>query len=91
MGPSTEPEDVLQAAVAGVRTVAAAIAVLPREQRDRALEAAERTYTQTVLDLDYPADAARSWVSAMMHRLRADVQEVGEADGADHTPGDATP
>jgi hypothetical protein len=90
MDPSGEQEDVLQAAVAGVRKVAAAIAALPREDRERAFEAAERAYAQTVRDLDYPEDAARSWVSAMMHRLRADVQEVAEA-GTDHSPGDATP
>jgi hypothetical protein len=90
MDKSSEQEDVLQAAVAGVRTVAAAIAALPGEDRERAFEAAERAYAQTVRELDYPEDAAHSWVSAMMHRLRADVQEVGEA-GADHSPGDATP
>ena len=80
----------LQAAVAGVRRVAAAIAALPREDQERAFQAAERAYTQTVRDLDYPEDAAHSWVAAMMHRLRADVQKVGEG-GADHTPGDGTP
>jgi hypothetical protein len=85
----SEHEDMLKAAVAGVRRVAAAIAALPREDHERAFEAAERAYAETVRDLDYPEDAAHSWVSAMMHRLRADVQEFGEGD-ADHTPGDAT-
>ena len=78
----SEHEDVLNAAVAGVRKVAAAIAALPRKDQERAFEAAERAYAQTVRDLDYPEDAAHSWVSAMMHRLRADVQEIGET-GAD--------
>ncbi|MFZ1188650.1 MAG: hypothetical protein WAO16_06620 [Pseudolabrys sp.] len=32
-------------------------------------------------DLEYSDDVARSWVSAMMHRLRADVKEVGGGDG----------
>jgi Mg/Co/Ni transporter MgtE len=77
-------EAILKAAVDGVRRVAEAIAALPQGQQERAFEAAEQTYQQTVRDLGYPEDVAGSWVSHMMYRLRADVEEInkGSADGA---------
>jgi hypothetical protein len=80
-----EREAILQAAIAGVRRVAVAIAALPQGHQERAFEAAERTYQQTMHDLGYPEDAARSWVSAMMYRLRADVDDIAKsgAGGAD--------
>jgi hypothetical protein len=80
MDSTGEPEDILEAAVAGVRKVAAAIAAVPEEHRERAFEAAERSYQQTIRDLGYPEDAARSWVSAMMYRLHADVKEISKGD-----------
>ena len=81
MDKAAEREEILQAAIAGVRRVAQAIAALPEGDQERAFAAAKRTYEQTVRDLEYSDDVARSWVSAMMHRLRADVKEVGGGDG----------
>jgi hypothetical protein len=81
MDKAAEREEILQSAIAGVRRVAQAIAALPEGDQERAFAAAKRSYEQTVRDLEYSDDVARSWVSAMMHRLRADVKEVGGGDG----------
>ena len=77
-------EAILKAAIDGVRRVAEAIAALPQEHQERAFEAVKQTYLRTVRDLGYAEDDARSWVSHMMYRLRADVEEINEggADGA---------
>lgn len=72
------PEDnaVLQAAIDGVPRVAAAIAELPDDSRQRAIEAAEQSYRKTLQELEYPEDAADSWVAAVMYRLTAEVQKI---------------
>jgi hypothetical protein len=70
-----ECDDILQSAIDGVQRVAVAIASLSEEHREQAFEAAEHSYRQTVRDLGYSEDAAASWVSALMSRLRADVEE----------------
>ena len=39
------------------------------------LEAAERSYCQTALDLGYGEAQAESWAAALMFRLRAEVEK----------------
>ncbi len=74
MASSVEAEKVLEAAFAGIPRVAQAIAETPAEQRAKALEAAERSYRQTVQDLGYEEGPVRSWVSAVMLRLQTEVR-----------------
>ena len=65
------------AAVTGIPRVAKVIAEIPTEHRERALEAAERSYQQTVWDLGYTEAGAKGWISAVMFRLRSQVAEFG--------------
>jgi hypothetical protein len=71
-----EHEEILQAAMDGIHRVAVAIASLSEEQRERAFQAAEHSYEQTARDLGYPEQRAGVWVSAVMFRLRADVEKL---------------
>jgi len=75
---ASSSEEVLEAAVAGIPRVAQAIAEIPSEHRDKALDAAERSYRHTVQELGYEEGAVHSWVSAVMLRLQTEVktQEV---------------
>lgn len=75
MASSSEAEEILGAAVAGIPRVAQAIAETPAEHRAKALEAAERSYRQTVQDLGYDEGPVQSWVSAVMLRLQREVKE----------------
>ncbi len=84
MASISEEEEVLEAAVAGIPRVAQAIAETPAEQRAKALEAAERSYQQTVQDLGYEEGRVQSWVAAVMLRLQTEVKasRVDEAEDA---------
>jgi|SRR5580704_1701585 hypothetical protein len=83
---SQESEKILEAAVAGIRRVANTIAEIPIEFRERALEAAERSYQQTVRDLGYSEADAQPWVSAVMFRLRGQVAELEPEDPGGSEP-----
>jgi uncharacterized protein YecA (UPF0149 family) len=74
---STESEKILEGAVSGTSRVAKTIAEVPTEFREQALEAAERSYQQTVRDLGYTEAGAEGWISAVMFRLRSQVAEFG--------------
>ena len=74
MTSGSEREKLLEAAVAGIPRVAQAIAETPPEQRPKALEAAERSYRQTVQELGYEEGPIQSWVSAVMLRLQTEVR-----------------
>jgi hypothetical protein len=78
---SSESEKILEQAVAGISRVAKTIAEIPTEFREQALEAAERSYQQTVRDLGYTEADAQGWISAMMFRLRKQVAEQEESGG----------
>jgi hypothetical protein len=69
MASNSEAEEILEAAVAGIPRVAQAIAETPAEHRSKALEAAERSYRQTLQELGYEEGPAQSWFSAVMLRL----------------------
>jgi len=71
----SEEEEILEAAVTGIRRVAEVVASIPEKARPKALAAVESTYRQTMLDLGYDQGPAESWVSAMMLRLQAKVAE----------------
>ena len=77
---SKSEEEVLEAAVAAIPKIAELIGAAPREQRAGALAAAERQYLITARDLGYAEVPAQNWVSAVMFRLRAELEkrEVGE-------------
>jgi hypothetical protein len=68
-------DEVLEAAVAGIPEVARRIAFLPTENRTSAFDAAERIYLQTAKDLGGAEDLALNWTSAVMFRLREEVEE----------------
>ncbi len=53
MASNSEESEILEAAVAGIPRVAKVVASIPEEDREKALEAAESTYRQTVWDLRY--------------------------------------
>jgi len=72
-----QTEEILDAAVTGIPRVAKVIAEIPTEHRERALEAAERSYQQTVWNLGYTEAGAKGWIAAVMFRLRSQVAEFG--------------
>ena len=70
-----ESERILQAAVAGIPRVAVTIAEIPIALRERALNAAARSYQHTLRELGYTEVDVQIWISAVMLRLRSDVTE----------------
>jgi hypothetical protein len=70
-----ESERILQAAVAGIPRVAVTIAEIPIALRERALNAAARSYQHTLRELGYTEADVQIWISAVMLRLRSDVTE----------------
>ena len=83
MASSSESERTLDAAVGGIPRVAKAIAEIPTALRQRALEAAERSYRQTVRDLGYPEPDAEVWTCAVIFRVRSQVAQYEEAGGGE--------
>jgi len=83
MTSSSESERILEMAAAGIPRVAQAIAAISVEDRIKALEAAERSYCQTALDIAYGEAQAEGWAAALMFQLRAELekQKVGEEGG----------
>lgn len=73
---SLKKEEVLESAIGGISRVAEAIAALRSEDHAKALDAAERSYRQTALDLGYPEAAAQVWTAAVMFRLRTELAEL---------------
>jgi len=71
MGPDSELDEVLSAAIRGIPKVAEMIALIPAEDQPRALDAAEKSYLQTAHSLGYEGVEALEWASAIMVRLRA--------------------
>lgn len=65
-----EGDEALSAAIAGLPKIAELIAAVPTEDRARALEAAEKSYMQTALNLGYDDAGAQQWASTVMLRLR---------------------
>ncbi len=55
--------------------MAEAIAEIPPDLQERALEAAERSYQQTAQELGYAEADAQGWVSVVMFRVRTQVAE----------------
>ena len=70
-----ETERILEAAVAGIPRVAKTIADIPTGLRERAFEAAERSYQQTARGLGLAEADAQVWVCAVVFRLRSQVAE----------------
>ena len=79
MASNSESDQISEMAIAGISRVAQAIAAMPAEDSARALEAAERSYCQTALDLGYGEAQAESWAAALMFRLRAEVEKQNSA------------
>jgi hypothetical protein len=75
MASISESERILGAAIAGIPQVEKKIVVIPTALRERALEAVERSYQQTVRDLGHSETDAQGWIAAMMFRLRSQVAE----------------
>ena len=72
----------LSAAIAGLPKIAELIAAVPTEDRARALEAAEKSYVQTALNLGYDDADAQQWASAVMLRLRLGESVEGPSSSA---------
>jgi hypothetical protein len=64
-------DETFEAAIAGIPRVAELIAAIPVDRRASALDAAERSYVQTALDLGYSEAAAQQWAASVMSRLWA--------------------
>ncbi len=75
MASSLQEAEILEAAVTGIARVAQAIAAIPAQHRDSALRAAERCYLQTARDLGGAEKFVQNWVSAVMLRLQAEVEQ----------------
>lgn len=74
MVPSSEDEERLAAAVAGIPLVAEAVATTPDEVRTKILNAVEDSYRQTARDFGCDEDRIGSWVSTLMLRLQAELE-----------------
>ena len=72
---ASSSEEVLEAAVARIPEIARIIASLPVEDRPSAFDVAERSYLRTAMDLGGAEGVAQRWASAVMLRLRAEVEE----------------
>jgi hypothetical protein len=79
MASNPQTEMILADAITGIPRVAKKIAEIPTEFRESALEAAERSYSQTLRDLGYAEPDAQVWISAVMFRLLSQVAEHQEA------------
>jgi len=73
MASSSEEDAILEVAIAGVSRVAEAIGAMTHENRVTALEAAERSYYKTALDLGYGEAEAQGWAATVMATLLAEV------------------
>jgi len=67
---------ILGTAVAGIPQVAQTIAIVSPKNRTIAFDAAEQSYLQTARDLGCAEAEARTWVSAVMFQLRAEVDQL---------------
>ncbi len=85
MASNAQTERILAAAITGIPRVAKRIAKTPTEFREQALEAAERSYWQTLRVLGCAEADAQGWISAVMFRLRKQVteHEATERSGAE--------
>ena len=72
---ASSSEEILEAAVARIAEIAGIIASLPVEERPSALDVAERSYLRTAKYLGGAEDLAQRWTSAVLHRLREQVEE----------------
>ena len=79
MASNPQTERILADAITGIPRVAKRIAEIPTEFRECALEAVERSYSQTLHDLGYAEPDAQVWISAVMFRLLSQVAEHKEA------------
>jgi hypothetical protein len=77
-----EGDEALSAAIAGLPKIAELIAAVPTEDRARALEAAEKSYMQTALNLGYDDAGAQQWASTVMLRLRLGESVEGTSSSA---------
>jgi hypothetical protein len=75
MSSRSEREEAVETALARLPRVAEGIAKMSPEKQSAAFGIAERTYLEIALELDYLEEVARNWVSAMMFRLRAEVEK----------------
>jgi hypothetical protein len=68
-------QDIFERAFAGIPRVADLIAALHREDRIRALDAAEQRYKQMARDVGVSEGAADVWAAAVMSLIRLRVVE----------------
>lgn len=68
-------DDVLRTAIIGLPRVAEKLVRLSDEHRQKAFDAVEQSYLQTVIGSDYADGDARHIVGAVMDTLRAEVAD----------------
>lgn len=73
MASSSEDEDILEVAVAGIPRIAEAVATTDEEAQAKALKAVENSYRQAARDFGYDENRIQSWVSTIMALLRAEI------------------
>jgi hypothetical protein len=78
---ASEPQAVLDAAFAGINRVAEVIASLSDEDWPKAFAAAERSYAKTARDLGYSQGQAEGWATALLVRLRSEVELLTQGIG----------
>lgn len=78
-------ESALETALVGIPRVAEFIASLSGKDRHKAFVAAERSYSNTALELGFSEGQAKGWANALLVRLRWEVDVLIQA----RTPGAA--
>jgi hypothetical protein len=72
----SERNEILASALAGIPSVARAIAESPAYRWSRALDAARRSYLRSAKNIGFSDEAADTWVAAVMFHLRLELKKV---------------
>ena len=80
MASSAEAVKALETAIERIPEVARIIASISAERRPRAFDAAEHSYLQVAREIGCAEEVAQSWASAIMFRLRGEVDVEGWRD-----------
>jgi len=71
-----ERNEILASVLAGIPSVACAIAASPASRWSRALDAARRSYSRSAKSMGFSDEAADTWVAAVMFHLRLELKKA---------------
>ena len=71
-----ERNEILASVLAGIPSVARAIAASPASRWSRALDAARRSYLRSAKNMGFGDEAADIWVAAVMFHLRLELKKA---------------